>query len=97
MRHVPAMTDDAERIIDHYARHADIWERWGEGALGTRERRRNLFKRPWLDPLSGTDPPQVARSSISDAVPANCLLGRRGPERGFRKDLLKYRGNLAIL
>jgi len=34
------MTDDAERIIDLYERHAETWDR---------ERWRNLFERPWLD------------------------------------------------
>src|SRR5262245_56896980 len=37
---VPAMTDDAERIIDLCERYADTWDR---------ERWRNLFERPWLD------------------------------------------------
>ena len=40
MHHVPVMTDDAERIIDLYERHAETWDR---------ERWRNLFERPWLD------------------------------------------------
>jgi hypothetical protein len=40
VHHVPVMTDDAERIIDLYERHAETWDR---------ERWRNLFERPWLD------------------------------------------------
>jgi len=34
------MTDNADRIIDLYERHTETWDR---------ERRRNLFERPWLD------------------------------------------------
>ena len=40
MHHLSAMTNDADRIIDLYERHAETWDR---------ERWRNLFERPWRD------------------------------------------------
>jgi SAM-dependent methyltransferase len=42
------MTDDADRIIDLYQRHAQTWDQ---------QRSRNLFERPWLDRFVASVPP----------------------------------------
>src|SRR5262249_36952027 len=44
----PAMASESERIMDLYQRHATDWDR---------ERGRDLFEKPWLDPFLALLPP----------------------------------------